>query len=71
MAEKKPTHEIVHPKQYLMVDGKMTHVEKGSQVLMTSAVAEKMGKRVMKIGSKPVVDLGAGTESDTGLPKVK
>ena len=69
MAEKKPTHEIVHPKLYLMVKGKMTHVKKGSQVYMTEEAAEGLGARVCKIGEKPVVDLGGGDAIDEGLGK--
>ena len=64
MASNKPTHEIVHPKLYLMVDGKMTKVEKGSQVTLTAKHAERLGDKVMKVGDKKQVALGGSGDGD-------
>lgn len=70
MAEKKPTHEVVHPRLWLMVDGKMELVPKGSQVYMTEERAKGLGARVCKIGEKPTVDLGGSADGNNNLNRV-
>jgi len=56
MAEK-VTHEVVHPKLYLSVGGKLQHVEKGTQLALTAAIAEGLGAKVLKLGTKKTVEL--------------
>ena len=56
MAEK-VTHEVVHPKLYLSVGGKLQHVPAGTQVALTGQIAEGLGAKVLKLGSKKTVEL--------------
>lgn len=56
MAEK-PTHEVIHPKLYLSVGGKLQHVESGTQLFLTAKIAEGLGAKVLKLGTKKTVEL--------------
>ncbi len=49
---------VAHPRFTLMVDGKMTHVPKGSKVMLTAEAAEKAGKRLVCANDKPAVEVG-------------
>lgn len=66
-APKKATHVIAHKKQYLMVDGKLTHVPKGTEVTLDLKAAKSLeGKgRVLKIGDSKSIDLTKGDEEDS------
>lgn len=56
MAEKL-THEVVHPKLFLSVGGKLQLVPAGTQLSLTPAMAEGLGAKVLKLGNKKSVEL--------------
>lgn len=60
-APKKATHEVIHPKQFLAVGGKLQHVKAGTQLALSEKQAEALEAkgRVRKLGDKKAVDLTA------------
>lgn len=67
MADKKPTHVMVHAKQYMKVDGKMAKVQKGAHLVLSDAQAKSLGKKVAPLGKDgKVVDLTPATEPAKG-----
>jgi len=56
-APKRATHEVVHPRLYLSVGGKLQRAEVGLQLVCTDAQAKSYGKKVRKLGGKKMVDL--------------
>ncbi len=58
-ASKKATHVVVHPKQYLAVGGKLQHVPKGTEIVLSKEQGERMveRKRAVAIGQQKAVDL--------------
>ncbi len=45
--EKKVKCVVAHPKFYMMVDGTLKHIERGTVVLVTEAQFERAGKKLM------------------------
>jgi len=62
-APKKPTHVVDHKKLYLAVAGKLQHIPQGTEIVLAEAAAERLGKKVRKIGEKNAIDL---TKADEG-----
>lgn len=58
MAEAKEKYEVVHPRQYFKVGGKVQKVEKGTQIELTAVQAKKLGDRVLKVGGKKQAKVG-------------
>ncbi len=56
-APKKATHVMVHPRQYMRVNGKLQRVDKGTEIALSEEQAAKFGKKVMKLGQKKAVDV--------------
>lgn len=58
-APTRSTHVIEHKKQYLMVEGKLQHVPKGTEVVLDLKTAKSLeGKgRVLKLGKGKQIDL--------------
>lgn len=54
-APKRATHVVSHKRLYLMVDGKLQHVEQGSQLTLDKA--DKLGDKVKSLKAAEVVDL--------------
>lgn len=57
MSGKKATHVVKHKRLYLAVEGKLTHFPEGKQLTLTKAQADRMGDRVMALGSEEATDL--------------
>lgn len=57
MANKKPTHVVVHKKLYLGVGGKLQHVKVGAQLTLSEEQAERLGKKVMSIKEAKTIDM--------------
>ena len=58
-APKKPTHVVEHGKLYMAVNGKLQHVAKGTQLVLSDDQARGLGAKVALITSKTVaVDNG-------------
>lgn len=53
---KKATHTVVHPKLYLAVKGKQQHIKPGTGVTLTELQAQKLRKKVVRIGEQKSVD---------------
>lgn len=51
MAEKM-THEVLHPKLYLRVEGKLQHVEAGTELNLTKDQAKALGSKVRSLTEK-------------------
>ena len=54
MVQKNLTHTVMHKRLYMSVDGRLCHIQKGSQLTLSSKQAEKLGDRVSKIDSQKV-----------------
>ena len=54
-APKKPTHVVEHGKLYMAVNGKLQHVAKGTQLVLSDDQARGLGAKVALITSKTVV----------------
>lgn len=46
---------VVHPKLYLAVKGKKTHVEAGSELTVTTEQAKSLGKKVASLADRKKV----------------
>ena len=64
-APKKPTHVVEHGKLYMAVNGKLQHVAKGTQLVLSADQANGLGARVALITSKTVV-IDSGEAEDNG-----
>lgn len=53
----KVTHEVVHPKLFLAVGGKLQLVPAGTQLLLTDAMAKSLGSKVKSLAAKKTVKL--------------
>jgi hypothetical protein len=64
-APKKATHVMVHPKQYMAVDGVLQRVPKGTEVAMSTEQGKRMVKRgrALVIGEQKAVDLTDPTDN--------
>jgi len=61
LAEKKATHTVTHDSLYLRVNGKMTHVKKGSDISLSGNIGKGLEdkKMVQKKTGKKFVDLNS------------
>lgn len=57
MSDNKPTHEVVHPRLFMGVGGKIQHVEKGTLIYLNADQAKKLGKKIKSLAKQRVVDL--------------
>ena len=56
--EKMVKRVVVHPKFYMMVEGKMTHIAVGTEVSVTEAEAEKKARKL----ADPTTSKALGTD---------
>lgn len=71
-APKRPTHEVVHGKLYMAVDGVLQHVKKGTPLVLTEDQVKSLGKKVKVLGEEETVDLtGSGNKTDYSKMKLK
>ena len=61
-APKQPTHEVVHGKLYLAVDGKLQRVPQGSKVILSEEVAAGLGGKVESLKEKKTLKVGIDEE---------
>jgi len=59
MSDNKATHEVVHPRLFLGVNGKLQHVEKGTLIVLGTNQAKKLGDKVKSLSDKKTIDLKA------------
>lgn len=62
---KKPTHVVTHGRLYMMQNGKLEHVEKGTELTLTANQAESLvaqGK-VEKFSKKKSIDMTSDSAS--------
>lgn len=65
MSKKK--YQVVHPRTYLAVDGKLQHVPKGTELELNKKQADGLGARVAPVGQAEAIDLSdAGTGGGEG-----
>ncbi len=62
MAEQRPTHTMVHPNQYMRVNGHLQKIEKGTPLTLNEKQAKRFGKKVEKIGGKKTVDVSGSAD---------
>jgi len=62
-APKRPTHVVEHKRLYLAVKGKLSHIEKGTQLTLTEKQAAGLGRRVRSLKDDPMLDLEAEAEA--------
>lgn len=55
-APKRNTHEVVHPKLYMAVEGKLQHVPEGTPLILSEDQATSLGGKVKKLGEKKAID---------------
>ena len=48
----KPTHEVVHPKLYMAVNGNLQHCAPGTQLNLGAKQADSLGKKVISLADK-------------------
>ena len=58
-APKRPTHVVEHGRLYIAVDGKIQHVEKGTQLTLNEKQAKGLGPRVRSLKDVGSLDLEA------------
>lgn len=58
-APKRSTHVVEHKRLYLAVDGKVQHVEKGTQLTLNEKQARGLGARVRSLKDASSLDLEA------------
>lgn len=56
-APKRNTHRVVHPKLYLMADGKLKHIKKGAELILDKKTAKELGGKVEELGVEKGIDL--------------
>lgn len=64
-APKRSTHVVIHPKLYMAVEGKLQHVKKGSELILSDKVAKKLGSKVGVMGEGKTIDMTSTGEGDT------
>ena len=66
MANKKPTHVVVHKKLYLAVGGKLQQVKVGTQLTLSEEQANRLGKKVMSIKESKTIDMTKDSDPAAG-----
>lgn len=61
-APKRPTHEMIHARRYLSVEGedgkrKLQHVPKGTLLSLSNKEAKRMGNTVRPLSERKAVDM--------------
>ncbi len=51
------THEVVHPKLYMAVNGEIQHIVKGTQLALNKTQATRLGAKVKQLGKGKSFDL--------------
>ena len=70
-APKRMTHEVVHPKLYMAVEGVLQHVEAGTQLVLNEDQAKSLGKKVTALGEKKTIDLTEKESKDSDKTEKK
>ena len=56
-APKRAPHVVVHPKLYLMTEGKLQHKKAGTELVLDKKTAKELGKKIKKLGEEETIDL--------------
>lgn len=73
MAEKKVKRIVAHPKLYLAVGGKLQHVKKGTELVITKSQAKTMGGKLLDTSQAKKLDTtkDGGAVSDEAAEVVR